>query len=98
MVPDSAIRLASPAFLVERAAKVWRQYYDSGELVVVESSDTHVLFELKGFAAPHRGHCDTVLGWSERAAELSGASSVRGAHPTCRARGGRQCVYRIDFT
>ena len=91
------VRLTSPAFLVERAGKVWRQYYDSGELVIVESSDHEVTFELKAFASPHRGHCETVLGWSERAAELSGATRVRASHPNCRARGDRRCIFRIDW-
>ncbi len=91
------IKLASPSFLVERAGKVWRQYYDSGELVVVESAPSRVLFELRDFAAPHRTHCDTVLGWSQRAAELTGVGKVTGSHPKCRARGDSKCAFRIEW-
>ena len=74
------VRFTSPSFVIERSGKVWRQYYDSGDLVVLETDDARVLYELRDFGSPHRGHCGTVLGWSERAAELSGATAVRGAH------------------
>ncbi len=92
------IKLASPSFLVERAGKVWRQYYDSGELVVLESTPTSVVFELRDFAAPHRAHCETVLGWSQRAAELTGVGKVTGSHTRCRARGDSKCVFRIEWS
>lgn len=91
------VRFTSPAFVIERSGKVWRQYYDSGDLVVLETDDTHALFELREFGSPHRGHCGTVLGWSERAAQLSGGASVSGEHTSCRARGDRRCVFRIDW-
>ncbi len=91
------IKFASPSFLVERAGKVWRQYYDSGELAVVESAPNRVVFELRDFAAPHRAHCETVLGWSERAAELTGVGKVTGSHPKCRARGDSKCVFRVEW-
>ena len=91
------IRFTSVGFLVERAGKVWRQYYDSGELVVLESEKHFVNFELRGFASPHRGHCETVLGWSWRASELSGASKVHGSHPSCRARGEKRCLFRMEW-
>jgi hypothetical protein len=91
------IKLASPSFLVERAGKVWRQYYDSGELVVTESGPAAITFELREFAAPHRAHCETVLGWSQRAAELTGVGKVTGHHPRCRARGDANCVFRVSW-
>jgi hypothetical protein len=91
------VRLTSPAFVIERSGKVWRQYYDSGELVVLEAIDGKVDFELRSFGTPHRGHCATVLGWSHRAAQLSGASAVRGEHPSCRARGDRRCLFHLEW-
>lgn len=92
------IKLASPGFLVERAGKVWRQYYDSGDLVVLEPGPSSVVFELRDFASPHRAHCETVLGWSQRAAELTGVGDVTASHPECRARGDAKCVFRIAWT
>jgi hypothetical protein len=92
------IRFAAPGYLIERASKVWRQYYDSGELAVIEADPARrVVFELSGFATPHRGHCDTVLGWTERAFELSGVQNVRGEHPSCRARGDCRCLFRVEW-
>jgi hypothetical protein len=91
------VRLTSPGFVIERSGKVWRQYYDSGELVVLEKADADVQFELRAFGSPHRGHCGTVLGWSHRAAELSGAAGVRSVHTTCRARGDRRCIFQLSW-
>jgi hypothetical protein len=92
------VRFTSIDFVIERSGKVWRQYYDSGDLVILETESRHVAFELREFAAPHRGHCGTVLGWSERAAELSGVAEVRGAHSSCRARGDHRCVFEIGWS
>jgi hypothetical protein len=91
------VRFTSPNFVVERSGKVWSQYYDSGSLVVVETDDAHVVFELRDFRTPHRAHCGTVLGWSERACELSGATVVHAVHSSCRARGDRRCVFEIGW-
>ena len=76
----SSFEFTSIDFVIERSGKVWRQYYDSGELVILETEGPRVVFELREFATPHRGHCGTVLGWSERAAELSGVADVSGTH------------------
>jgi hypothetical protein len=92
------VRFTSPAFVIERSGKVWRQYYDSGDLVVLEKGATKMQFELRSFGSPHRGHCGTVLGWAHRAAELSGAKAVRSGHPTCRARGDRRCLFDIAWS
>jgi hypothetical protein len=91
------VRFTSIDFVIERSGKVWRQYYDSGDLVVLDTEGPRVVFELRDFGAPHRGHCGTVLGWSERAAELSGVAGVAGVHPSCRARGDERCVFQIDW-
>ncbi len=91
------VRFTSIDFVIERSGKVWRQYYDSGDLVILETEGTRVVFELREFGAPHRGHCGTVLGWSERAAELSGVAGVSGTHSSCRARGESRCIFHIDW-
>lgn len=91
------VRFTSIDFVIERSGKVWHQYYDSGDLVILETQRQRVSFELREFASPHRGHCGTVLGWSERAAELSGVADVSGSHPSCRARGDSCCIFQIAW-
>ncbi len=71
------VRLASPRFLVERASAVWKQYYSSGALNVTDSSPGHIGFELQDFASPHALHCEALLAWCLRAAELTGIAGGR---------------------
>jgi uncharacterized protein (TIGR02265 family) len=91
------IRLATPRFLIERAGAMWSQYYNSGTLRVTEPGAGQVHFELTGFGAPHRLHCDAVLGWCARAAELTGAKGVQGQQISCRGDGESRCRFRLDW-
>jgi uncharacterized protein YjhX (UPF0386 family) len=41
--------------------------------------------------------CLTVMGWHQRAVELSGGTNVKVTHPLCRAKGAPHCEYRITW-
>jgi hypothetical protein len=88
---------ASPHYLVDKAASIWRNYYDSGELVVIDRGERFAVLELRDFATPHRAHCLSVLGWMVRSLKLTGCKNVRGEHLKCRCLGDATCTWRGDW-
>ena len=45
-----------------------------------------------------RGDCATVVGWHERALELSGANDVKVVETRCRNRGDTVCEYKLSWS
>ena len=52
---------------------------------------------IEGFDTPHRAHCLSVMGWSERSVELSGGRDVITEELSCRADGGTICCFRFRW-
>ena len=91
-------KLASPAYTIEKAMEVWRQYHDSGRLQVVERGPGLVVAHLVDFEAPHAAVCASTVGWVERFMHLAGAEDVRVTHPSCLAAGGERCEFVLRWT
>ncbi|MFN7135563.1 MAG: hypothetical protein ACK4N5_26060, partial [Myxococcales bacterium] len=91
-------RLASPQFIIGRCATIWRQYYDSGEMVVTEAGEDSARFEIRDFERPHRTHCLCVLGWMQRSLELTGVKDARVTHDRCRTAGAPSCVFNARWS
>ena len=84
-------RFGSPTFLFDRAAKLWRSHYDSGTLAVLDREETGARLVISDFAAPHRAHCLSVLGWAAKSIELWGAGVTYAEEEKCRTRGDAAC-------
>lgn len=84
-------RFGSPTFIFDRAAKLWSSHYDSGTLVVVDREETAARLVISDFAAPHRAHCLSVLGWAAKSIELSGSEVTYAEEEKCRTRGDEAC-------
>jgi predicted hydrocarbon binding protein len=87
------LRMASPAFLLEKSADYWRRFHDTGTWSIQREGTTRVRAYLDGW-----GHVDTVLcreliGYFSRAFELVGARKVWVDHAQCRAFGGDRCLF-----
>ena len=91
------IAVATPQYLIDKAASLWRNYYDTGELVVAAREPQRALIELRNFDTPHRAHCLSVLGWMIRSLQLCGCKDVVGHHETCRAIGHGQCLFEASW-
>ncbi len=91
-------RVASSSFILRKASQLWRQYYDAGEAVVLVNESRHVVIEVANFPTPDRTHCESIAGWFERTAELTGAKNVVARHDECRGRGGARCVFDVAWS
>jgi len=90
------LRFGSPSYTIGKAAKLWSVHYDSGTLETLEIHDAEgdgCQLTLRDFETPHRAHCLTVLGWSERTIELSGGQLLWGRELACRANGDDVCRF-----
>jgi len=91
-------RIATPAFILSKARRIWSQYYDTGELVVVEHVAGRAIMEVRDFEAPHRAHCSSIAGWMQQCIVMTGASDAAVQHLSCRAQGDQRCMFSATWT
>jgi hypothetical protein len=84
-------KVGSTQWILGRAVRLWSAHYDSGYLEVMTKGPKSAMLRIRGFATPHRVHCDSVLGWAERSIELSGGKSVVASETRCRCKGDDVC-------
>ncbi len=87
------LKVGSPGFTIDRAARVLSNYYDTGDLVVVEKAERHVAAELRGLEDSGRVFCERIYGWMQRMLELTGVRNLRAAHSSCVHRGDPACRF-----
>ncbi|HEX6739715.1 MAG TPA: hypothetical protein VF310_15650 [Vicinamibacteria bacterium] len=86
-------KLGSPHFVVSRATRVWRTYYDTGEFTPRVSEPGHAVLDLSGFTEPVPELCERLIGWMSRSVELAGGKNLRSAHTLCLLRGDEVCRF-----
>lgn len=91
-------RLGTPMFVFEKAAKLWSQHYDTGQLVPNSPAANEIRLVLRDFDDPHRAHCLSVLGWAARSIEMSGGKNVVADETRCRTTGSLVCELRLKWS
>jgi len=84
-----------PEFLMKRAAGLWRQFNDEGEMSLLHMDERSIRVEVSGIAAPNAVFCAIINGWCH---ETSLALGIRGAsthHIECRGRGEPRCIFEV---
>lgn len=92
------LRMANPAFVLERAAEFWGRYQDSGVWTVVRESDTRVSATLQGWGSKDEATCVRLGAYVRRLFELVGAKNVWVERRACEARGDAACVFVGGWT
>jgi predicted hydrocarbon binding protein len=87
------LRLANPAFMLDKTAEYWRRFHDTGEWTVERLGPTHVRAYLDGWGVVDTALCRELVGYLLRTFELLGAKNVRLEHTTCRAHGSDRCTF-----
>ena len=87
------LRVANPAYLLEKNADYWRRFHDTGVWVVERQGPTRVRAFLDHWGVVDAALCREVVGYLGRAWELVGAKNVRVDHARCRARGDDRCEF-----
>ena len=90
-------KVGTVKWLLARAPRLWGMHYDSGTLHVDTYPGREAGLRIEGFSDPHRAHCLSVWGWTERSVELSGGGNVRSEETACRVRGDPSCRFLISW-
>ncbi|MGZ3461254.1 MAG: TIGR02265 family protein [Archangium sp.] len=87
------IRKGDPHFLLSHASEIYRLYYAVGSRSYEKTGARSAVLRTVGAESVTEADCLTIIGWHQRAIELSGGLHVRIEHPKCRARGSALCEY-----
>ena len=89
-------KVGSPEFILGRAAKVWRNFYDVSEMTLHHSVPGHVTVRISGFPIKDDVFCERIRGWLHKATLMMGYQPEI-AHPMCTFKGDPYCEYAIDW-
>ncbi|QRK04521.1 TIGR02265 family protein [Archangium violaceum] len=91
------IRKGDPHFLLSHAPEIYRLYYAVGERSYEKRGERSAVLRTVGAEIVTEADCLTIIGWHQRAIELSGGRNVLVGHPKCRARGNGHCEYHCTW-
>lgn len=88
------LRMANPAFVLEKAGDYWSRFYEAGTWTVTRGDGgTSARGELREVEPTDELFCLYLEAYVMRMFELVGAKEVRGSHSRCRCRGAEACVF-----
>jgi hypothetical protein len=90
--------LARPENVMRRAATMWRQFNDTGELLLRKADASSIEVEITGLPATPRIFCDTITGWARELVTSAGGKNASATHVECRANRGARCVWDVRWS
>ncbi len=94
----AAFYLAKPEFLMRRAAGIWSQYCDRGEMHVRSFDARSATLELTGADETHVIFCALLTGWFRHIARATGIVNPVVRHAECRARDDARCFWDLRWS
>ncbi|HEY3818150.1 MAG TPA: hypothetical protein VGL81_13315 [Polyangiaceae bacterium] len=91
------LRLANPAYVIERSAGFWRRFQDSGTWSVVRVPPNGVRATLKGWGAKDELICMRLGAYMFRLFQLVGAKNGTLRRVACASRGDPACVFAATW-
>jgi hypothetical protein len=92
------LRLATPAFVLQKASDYWSRFYDTGRWEVEPHGERGARGVLRDFAVPDRAFCLYLFSYIERTFRLTGVQGGNLAHSSCVCRGDHACVFAGSWT
>ncbi len=86
-----------PHYVLERSPQVYAQYYDRGRRAYERTGDHSGILRTFDAERVTLDDCLTVVGWYERAIEISGGTEVQVKDKLCRALGDPHCEYWCNW-
>jgi hypothetical protein len=91
------LRLASPAYVIERSAGFWSRFQDSGTWSVVREPPNRVRATLRDWGSTDELTCVRLGAYMFRLFQLVGARNGVMHRTACRARGDEACVFDAQW-
>jgi hypothetical protein len=92
------LMLSKPENVLRRAAAMWRQFNDEGEMKLIKGETTGIEVVITGIPRTPRIFCDTVTGWARELVTSAGGKNAAATHTECRADGDSRCVWTAKWT
>ena len=92
------LKLAGPMAVVGRAAAIYREYFQGGEMAIVERREQGARVMLDDKHTPRQFCAETLPGFISELIRLAGSTPVRVAHDVCRHGGAPHCEIDIEWT
>lgn len=77
------MKLGSPSTIAGRFPLVWRHYFDTGMVRIINKTTNSISIEIIGAAGYGLAGCTSAIGWTTMALEYSGAKNLKVEHPRC---------------
>lgn len=91
------VRESDPHHLLSFTETIYAYYYGEGRRTYEKTGPNSATLTTHGAPPATPGDCLTVVGWHERAIEMSGGRSVKVEEVQCRSRGDAVCEYRCAW-
>jgi len=91
------LRAGEPHYLLSQAQQIYRFYYAVGHRAYEKTGPQSATVRTFDAEAVTEADCLTIIGWHERAVEMSGGRNVRIKHALCRATGAPHCEYELSW-
>jgi uncharacterized protein (TIGR02265 family) len=92
------VREGDPQHLLSFAETIYAYYYAEGRRTYEKTGPNSATLTTHGAPPATPGDCLTVVGWHERAIEMSGGTNVQVVETKCRSRGDAVCEYRCAWS
>jgi uncharacterized protein (TIGR02265 family) len=92
------VREGDPHHLLGFTETIYAFYYGEGRRTYEKTGPNSAVLTTYDAPPSTPGDCATVVGWHQRALELSGAVNVEVVETRCRNRGDPVCEYRLSWT
>ena len=87
----------NPHAFLGKARTIYALYYETGRREYERTGDLSGVLTTYDAETFNAADCQTVIGWYERALEMSGVSDVMIVEEECRAAGGATCRYAVSW-
>jgi hypothetical protein len=87
------LRLANPAYVLEKSGEYWGRFYDAGHWTVTRHPNRIARGELTGIVDPDPIFCRFVVAYITSMFKLVGVPDAKVNHMRCVCRGGPSCVF-----
>lgn len=92
------VKEGDPHHLLAFTETIYAFYYGEGRRTYEKTGPNSAVLTTHDAPPSTPGDCATVVGWHERALELSGARDVRVVERRCRNRGDVVCEYELSWS
>jgi uncharacterized protein (TIGR02265 family) len=92
------VKDGDPHHLLSFAETIYAYYYGEGRRTYEKTGPNSATLVTYGAPTSTPGDCLTVVGWHERAIEMSGGRNVQVVESKCRSRGDAVCEYRCAWS